>query len=1350
MHRLVPDFILEKFAAGEMSGEFRAASLFVDISGFSSLTDALMDHGQHGAELLAGIMRAVFEPLLRSVYEQGGFTVTLAGDAFTALFPLDNTQEQGYPHSLAAAAAIQERMAAVAVQDIPGGTFSLAVKVGVATGAVDWGIVISKDGSRAAQYFRGTAIDDCAAAEHAANPGEVVLTPDFYSAVKELVAVESVADSSTLGDYYRLTAVNTPLPPAGYVNLSPVDLDIAARFYPSTLVSQSYSGEFRHVVNLFISLPTVRTEAQLAIFMQSLFALQDRYDGLLNRLDFGDKGSHLLLFWGAPVAYENDIERALNFILDLQTQTSIPINAGVTYHIAHAGFIGSSLREEYTCFGRGVNLAARFMTHAARGEIWLDEAVAQRAELNYDLAFEGAMNFKGFSEPQKVYVLFERREEVEALFQGALVGRSEELTQLNKFVAPLWEGHYAGVMLIRGEAGIGKSRLAYAFLTVEAYQVSQTGQVFRAQADEILQGALDPFRYWLRRYFGQSQSQSEARNKRNFNRTLDRLIDNTSDETLAAELDRTRSFLGALVDLRWSDSLYEQLEPEGRHENTTFGLISLLQAESLQRPVVLHLEDAHWMDDASRAFLTRLIRVLSAEDSQSFPIAIIITTRPLGRSKLLDEEINYQEINLGQLSQTGLARLVEEQLGGPVTPRLLQFLAERAEGNPFFLEQILHYLKERDFLVMGEAGWQIAHGTDVISVPTDVRALLVARLDQLTLQVKEVVQTASVLGREFEIRVLARMLQDDKRLLDKIADAEQAAIWTALNEVRYIFHHALLRDAAYQMQLRVKRQALHTLAMTSLENLSAAGVKVRYAELAYHAEAAGLTDKATTYLQKAGDAARDAYENSLAIEYYSRALALVASGDWETRYLLMLAREEMWHLQGKRDEQLKDLAALREAADESHDLACQAEVALRRSQYDGATGEHQSAITAAQQGVSYAMEVDRVDLAARGCRLWGWYLMRQGAYDDSQLQLQQALDYARVAGNLKLEADCLNSLGALFQETGEFAAALEHYQQARALYQKAGNWLGESSTWNNQGGVAYAQGKYADAIPYYERALAIRRQIGALRREGNTLYNLGAANRALGRYSEARACYQGSLAIVRQVGDRRGEGLVLNSLGLLASNFGDYAIATANCEKSLEIFQNIGDRALVATAHTNLGSFAVGQGAYEKAETHYQSAFDFAREIGISRNEGYALFGLGEVMLGWGRLEEAAAYFEASSEIWKALDWSGQITESQSGLARVALAQGDPSRAVMLVEEILPKLDTQSLAGSEQSFRIYLTCVQVLSAQQDPRASVVLRKVYDQLQEQAARITDDALRHAFLHNVPEHRQLLDFYQTLLC
>jgi class 3 adenylate cyclase len=906
MHRLVPDFILEQCAAGRVTGSFPAAGLFVDISGFSSVTDDLMVHGPQGAEVLATLMRTVFEPLVQSCYEQGAFITTFAGDAFTALFPTEATTAEATGRALAAAWRIQEHMRAVAENTTIYGTYSLAAKVGMAWGDADWGIVSADDGSRAVFYFRGAAIEDSAAAEHFAGPGDIILTSNFYDGVKEQVHVDAVASENGSVEHHRLLTIIEPLPPIQAVELPAPQLDLLERFHPQGLLTQAYSGEFRHVVNLFISLPTVRTETQLTVFMRSLFALQSRYGGLLNRLDFGDKGSNLLLFWGAPVAHENDVERALNLTLDLQTQTSIPIKAGLTYQIAHAGFVGSPLREDYTCFGRGVNLAARFMTHAGRGEIWVDEAVARRAGTRFELEFEGAMAFKGFAKNQRVYVLYERKEELADVFEGELVGREVELARLLDFASPLEEGGYAGVMVIRGEAGIGKSRLVHAFRIELTASVTEDGLELSwvlCQTDEVLRDSLSPFRYWLRRYFGQSETQAEARNKRSFNRTLDRLVDATEDAELAGELDRTRSFLGALLGLRWPDSLYEELDPEGRHENTLIGLICLLQAESVRRPVILQLEDAQWLDVDSKGLLARLVRTLTADRNREYPIALIVTARPSERGPLLGEDLAYQEIDLGQLSRESLARLAEGQLNGPAAPVLLSLLAERAEGNPFFAEQILRYLTDGNRLRRGDDGWEPTNASELSVVPSDVSALLIARLDQLTQQVKEVVQTAAILGREFEVKLLTQMLLEDDLLSRKVAQAEEAAIWSALTELRYLFKHALLRDAAYRMQVQTRRQSLHGSAVDALEKLFGNELDAHYGELAYHSEQAGRDDKALHYSRLAGDAARDAYQNSQAVDYYGRALKLVPDGDLETRWDLLQAREKVEDLLGQRDAQ---------------------------------------------------------------------------------------------------------------------------------------------------------------------------------------------------------------------------------------------------------------------------------------------------------------------------------------------------------------------------------------------------------------------------------------------------------------
>ena len=1296
MHQVIPHFILEHYAAGQTRGSFSAVGLFADIYGFSTMTDALMEHGQHGAEVLAEVMRAAFQPLIQAVYEQGGFIATQAGDAFTALFPSDGS-DLAAQRALTAAWSMQHSAAAQTSYATPYGEFAVSVKVGLSLGDVSWGVVSSEDERRAAYYFQGAAVDDCAKAEHLAKAGEVILHARLYEHVQNLVKAEAV------DEYFRLTAIPRTLSEPLAVDLPPVDIDLTNRFLPRELLTQPFGGEFRPVTHLFVNLPTVRTETQLGIFMQTLFDLQDRYGGVLSRLDFGDKGSNLLIFWGVPAIYENDVQRCLNFILDLQAQTSIPISAGVTYQLAHAGFVGSDLSEEYTCYGRGVNLAARFMSAAPRGEIWLDEGAAKRAEHDYELDFVGEQSFKGFSEKQKVYVLVELKEQSQTLFVGKMVGRKAELEKLSEFVQPVLNGEYAGALVVWGEPGIGKTRLVYEFRNST---ILKGNEIFWAicQADEILRRSLNPSRYWLKSYFEQSSEQSQARNKRNFNHKLDELIASTQDEALAAELDHTRSFLGALLDLRWPDSLYEQLDAQGRYENTFIALIALIKAESCRQPMILFIDDAQLMDEDSKSFLVRLARALTAEERRTYPVAILATARYEGQGLPLEGALSGREIHLGGLPKEHLARQAEALLGSPGSSALLTLLVQRSEGNPFFAEQILLYMQEEGLLEESDGGWVVREADlQRVRLPTDVRAVLIARLDRLAREVREVVQTAAVLGREFEVKLLASMLKGDETLPEKVAKAERADIWIALSELRYFFKHALLRDTAYSMQLHARRQQLHRLAVDAMERLYKDELRFHYGELAYHSEQAGLLEQARHYLHLAGDTARDAYQNGQAVDYYSRAIKLTPESDLEGRYQLHLAREAIYDLQGKRDAQLQDLNVMEWLADELEDSDKQIEVKIRRADYLTNLGDYREAVGIAQEAISLSQKA-------------GMNQMGISAY--------------RAA------------VSPLYKQ-GEYEAAIKYGETGMILARQRDDPLSEGRILNMLGLIALDQQRFSTAKTYLKKSLSLFREIGELRGQSMPLNNLGNLSGYVGDYAAAQDYYEQSLAIVREIGDRVASGYAFGNLGWVAGAQGDFATARAYAEQMIKIGREVGSRLSELFGLLNLSLYSGALGEIQTSLDCAERALELARETHDRNGEAWALTYRGHALLALEHTSEAGVAYKEAFDIRRELDQPALATESCAGLARVALIQADLSAAQAQVELILNHLDAGgSLDGTDQPLRVYLTCYLVLEAAQDERAASILETAHDMLLSRAKNIRDKAARLAFLRDIPYHGEIL--------
>jgi class 3 adenylate cyclase/tetratricopeptide (TPR) repeat protein len=1296
VHRIVPDLIIENYRTGNYRGSMRAAGMFLDISGFSGMTDALMQHGEHGPEVLAEMMRAVFDPIVSAIFAQGGIIVGYAGDAISALYPVEADDASACRRALAAAFIIQQTLHSKQPYETNYGTFRISAKIGLSLGAVSWAILRARDDSTATYYFRGEAVTEAARAEQHAGAGDIVLTDKVCEQLK--------VDGDSLGSFRLLRGRVDELPSPRPVSLAPVDARISGIFAPIQVVEQDMRGEFRQTVHLFMRMPDLADE-QLSEFMYSVFDLQVRYGGVIDRIDFGDKGCTMIVLWGAPVAYKNDIGRALNFVLDLQEKVDFPIAAGVTYYISHAGYVGGELFEAYTCYGWGINLASRFMMGAAEGEIWIDERIAPRIAKRFHFDFVGEQVFKGFAARQKVYVLRERKPDLETFFNGEMVGREAELQALTDFVAPIWEGKYAGMVCVWGEAGMGKSRLIHEFRHLPGRN-HHSWKWAVCQSDQILRHSFNPFRYWLLHYFDLHSSMDEATRLQKFLARLDALYSVTSDPALVAELNRTRSFLAALVDLGWSGSLYEQLDAQGRYDNTIIALISLVKAESLQQPFILFVEDAQYIDEDSEAFLLRLKRSLMAE-KMDYPVAILLNSRWQGIKVLLERGIADRDIDLPGLSGDSISLIAKDILGGPASFSLVEVVDKRAEGNPFFAEQILHYLRDEGLLELNTSkAWAVKRTIRLSTLPADISVMLVARLDQLTHQVKEVVQAASVLGREFEVRVLARMLTNEVALQNEIEDAERAAIWSPLREIRYIFNHALMRDVAYGMQLQARRQELHALAFEALKMIYADEVDHHYGELAYHSEQAGLTDEACRYLSLAGDAARDRYQNTQALDYYRRALEVVPQAERETYFRLHCECEKILAELGRPEEQSREIEILEALADAEGEPGCLADVMLRKSRFINSSGNYEKAVELAEQAKTLALKVGRRDFAIGAHQALLDASYQQGRYQEAIQHGETGIVFARELNALQEEAFILNHLGLTMLEMKNPSAALDYFEKSLSIFRAEENLRGTARVLANFGIVAGYQGKFNVALDYCEQ----------------------------------------SLQLAREIGSRQGEGLLLGNMGWIAGMLGDYQKARTYTERNLLIAREIDNRYLETMSLINLSSHAGALGDFAAAVECAEQALERARSSGDRNAEAWAWTYLGHGLFDSGRADEARQAYRDGLAVREELNQPGLATEPAAGLARIALMQGDLASAQAQIQGILTQLEQDSaLEGTDQPLRVHLSCYLVLRALHDARADAILDAAYAMLKARADGIPDPSTRQLFLENVTYNREILSLW-----
>ena len=1295
MHRVVPELIVENFRASRFRGEFPAVGMFLDLTGFSSMTDTLMQQGQHGAEVLANLMHGVFNPLVENIFNYGGKIVSFAGDGIMALFPIEGDELNTAMRALASAWSIQNRLLEDPVRETVYGKFTFSVKIGVTVGSVSWGIMRSEDECNATYYFRGSAVDDSAKAEHAARPGEIVLTENIRTLLQNEI------EALPFASFQRFSGFAGEIPGPAPSLFPPADLEISKLFVPEEIVTQNIRGEFRQIVNLFIRFPDL-SDDKLSECIHTIFELREKYGGLVTRLDFGDKGCNMLLLWGAPVAYENDIGRALNFVLDLKSRVDFPITAGITYYVAHAGYLGSAMCEDYTCYGWGVNLASRFMMSAPEGAIWVDERIARRVKNRFDFEYQGAQYFKGFAAVQKVFS-FAGRKAQELFHQGEFVGRELELPRLIDCVQPLWQGRFAGVTVIWGDAGIGKSRLVYELKAAHVYNKKNVLWAL-CHTDQILRHSFNPFRYWLFRYFDIQSSMADSEQKLTFDLKLNDLIEHTQDPQLASELDRVRTALGALLDLYWDDSFYNELDAEARYNITLTALIALIKAESLRQPVLLFLEDAQFLDDDSKAFLPRLKRALTVGNVE-YPVAILISSRRAGTENFLTTELIENTIELGALSTQALFSLAEVYLGGAPSPDLVQLLETRSEGNPYFAEQILVYLQEEKLLEMSSKGWRATHHLQEASLPADIRALLVARLDQLTRNVREVIQTAAVLGREFEIQVLAEMLQDDNLLVEEVTAAERAEIWSALNQIRYIFTHGLLRDAAYAMQMRARRIELHTIAVNALEKVYADDVEHHYGELAYHAESARLTEKALLYLRRAGKVSAAAYQNSQAADYFTRALTFVASDDLITKFELIVERMDIYSRLGKRELELNDLNTLEAWAEQLDDKTYLAKVMMYRTTYYYIVGHYLNAIECAKRAEAYSIAETTPKLAILTQNSWASALLRIGKPDEA---MEQALVGLRLA-------------------------------------QKLGRRLDEASVLTQMGLIALEQKDPSVAHQYLEDSLVIAREMKNRSIELYALNNLAISEGSVkGNYALAGEYYEQTYKIAKEIGDRYGEGFALVNLGFIAGMQGNITAAYSYHEHSLMVAREIGNPSHEAYTLINLSAVSGIQKDASRALKFAQQADELSRKIHDRSVEAWSVLYMGHAYLLMGKSDEARKAYLKSIAIRNELGQPALSMEPIAGLVEAGLQMNDLNAASQAAEKILAYLDSGgSLDGIEEPLRVYYACYQFLAQQKDPRAEQVLQIANQLLETQVSKFKDEQSRILFVENFPWRKALHD-------
>jgi adenylate cyclase len=1144
---------------------FRAAVLFADMSGFTPIVEAFGRGGDRATEELTDVLNGYFGAIIAVIESFGGSVAKFGGDAVTALFPSGGGEPRAVRRAIQSALDMQGLMPRYASLTTSAGTFRLSFKAGLSVGEV-LATTVGFPDVRLEHVIAGEPVDRSVAAEHRAKPGEILWSGSIPAAVTglELETVES-----ELARVLRQAPRARRSPPHRLTGLDlAVEETLAAYLHPSVGLRMRaghgrFSNEHRRVTALFLGFPPLDYSVPgVAWDLQSRLSpalrVLARLEGHLYQVDIGDKGTKAIACFGAPVAHEDDEERALRFALEVR-RLSPEVRIGVASGSVFFGEIGGPTRREYTAIGDTMNVAARLMQSAANGRI-LVSGVPERVLAAFVFHHLDPVLVKGKSAAVPVAELLAAPSAHAPANIGthatviAIVDRKSEMRRVRRRLEAVATSGAGRIIAITGEAGVGKSRL-----TTEVARVSR-GLGFTVVAGSCQsQASRTPYLPWhsvLRALFGIDPAAPATE--------VPRLLAERLAELDQSFLTRMPLLAPALNVAIADTEMTTGLDPELRHELLTAFVTDLLRRRTAEAPILLLVEDCHWADTPSRSLM-----IAVARDAGRSRVVLMITSRPaeghddpLAWTRSLPGLTNIGLDALGDGDVERLAtRTLRAEFGIVDLPRTsLRVLVERADGNPFVLEETLRLLHDRGI------DPRDPRAVEAAALPDSLHSLVLARLDMLPPDGYATLKAASAIGRQFDATWLSEAYGDlggSDRVLENLERLSALGLVErdeTGGETGYRFRHALVREVAHGTLSIAHRQDLHEQLGRMIETRYAGDLDRFVDALAYHFGESRATDKQRRYFRMAADAARAAYANEAALAWLDRLLPLV------------------------------------DAAEAIDVLRASGEIKQLVGDWPGAEASFRRAIELAERGVA-----DPIASAWATCSL-GHLRTYIGSHDEARGLLENALSVFKECGDAEGEVRALEYLAFTAAEAADYESSLAWSRRHLDLAERSGDAVARCMATEQTGLAHWRRGDYAQAQQVLERALSIAQAIGYLRGvilTGNDLAGLFAE---MDDHVRAFDLVRLALEAAREMGYRYASGILIGNAGELYRKHGDAARAVACASRGLLLSADLGARSDVAVKAGNIASALMDDGR-PKAEAFLDVAEDLAR----STDDRYAL-----------------------------------------------------------------------------------------------------------------------------------------------
>jgi class 3 adenylate cyclase/tetratricopeptide (TPR) repeat protein len=713
-----------------------------------------------------------------------------------------------------------------------------------------------------------------------------------------------------------------------------------------------------------------------------------RYEGTVNQV----MGDGIMALFGAPLAHEDHAVRAGYAALQMQESAAryaegifrshgvpLQIRVGLNSGEVVVRAIGSDLHMDYTAVGQTTHLAARMEQMATPGTILLGPATLQLAEGYFEVAARGPVAVKGLAEPVEVYALTGTSTPRTRLHAAAargltrFVGRDADIQQIRRALGLAHDGHGQLVAIV-GEPGVGKSRLVYEFTHSHGTQdwlVLEAGSVAYGTTTSYML-VIDLLKAYFKIH--DQESPREIQEK-----VAGKLL--TLDRALEASLPA----LLALLDVPVEDPQWPTLDPAQRRRRTLDAVKRLLLRESQVQPMLVIFEDLHWIDSETQAFLESLV-----ESLPTARLLLLVNYRPEYQHGW-GSKTYYTQLRLDALPRESATDLLQALLGADATVEPLKpVLIARTGGNPLFLEESVRTLVETG-AVTGEGGARrLVRPLDTIDVPATVQAILASRIDRLAAEDKQLLQTASAIGKDVPLALLlaiAGRTEDDVRSgLARLQSAEFLYEKSLFPDPAFTFKHALTHEVTYGGLLHERRRDLHARIVKEIEMLHQDRLAEQIERLGHHALRGELWEKAVLYLRQAGLKAFTRSALADARSWFEQALGVldVRPGGTVTLEQALDIRLELQQVLNLLGEVRQSLVRLREAealAKRLNDDRQRGRVAAFMVVPYSLLGELDEAITSGTRGLEVAGRIGdmRLRILTTSCLEWAYY--SRGEYE---------------------------------------------------------------------------------------------------------------------------------------------------------------------------------------------------------------------------------------------------------------------------------------------------------------------------------------------------------------------------------